>query len=148
VGKLDGKVKKYVDGKLAMEATYVAGKVEGPYAEFRAGKPAVTGQFVDDRKDGAWTIYAADGTVMRTSPGARSSSTSVRKVFAAPRASCASNQLISWRVSRSGGTEKASCHGLLPVATASRPPFWQAFGVETPRRFCVPAFRLWPRHGR
>lgn len=65
-GKLDGPVKKYVDGKLAMEATYVDGKVEGPYTELRAGKPAVTGQFVDDQKDGTWTIYAADGAVLRT----------------------------------------------------------------------------------
>lgn len=65
-GKLDGKVKKYVDGKLAMEATYADGKATGPYAEFRAGKPAVTGQFVDDRKDGTWTIYAGDGAVLRT----------------------------------------------------------------------------------
>jgi antitoxin component YwqK of YwqJK toxin-antitoxin module len=65
-GKLDGKVKKYVDGKLAMEATYVDGKVIGPYAEFRNGKPAVTGQFVDDLRDGTWTIYASDGAVLRT----------------------------------------------------------------------------------
>ena len=65
-GKLDGKVKKYVGGKLATEATYVDGKVDGPYAELRDGKPAVTGQYVDDQKDGVWTIYAADGTVLRT----------------------------------------------------------------------------------
>ena len=65
-GKLDGKVKKYVDGKLAMETAYVDGKVIGPYAEFRNGKPAVTGQFVDDQKDGTWTIYAGDGAVLRT----------------------------------------------------------------------------------
>ena len=65
-GKLDGKVKKYVDGKLAMEATYVDGKVSGPYAELRNGKPAVTGQFVDDQKDGTWTIYAGDGASLRT----------------------------------------------------------------------------------
>ena len=42
------------------------GKVEGPYSELRGGKPAVTGQFVDDQKDGTWTIYAADGAVLRT----------------------------------------------------------------------------------
>jgi antitoxin component YwqK of YwqJK toxin-antitoxin module len=65
-GKLDGPVKKYVDGKLAMETTYVDGKVEGPYTELRNGKPAVTGQFVADLKDGTWTIYAADGAVLRT----------------------------------------------------------------------------------
>ncbi|MBL9017193.1 MAG: hypothetical protein JNL83_23600 [Myxococcales bacterium] len=65
-GKLDGPVKKYVDGKLAMEATYVDGVASGPYTERRDGKPAVTGQFVDDRKDGTWTIYAADGAVLRT----------------------------------------------------------------------------------
>jgi len=65
-GKLDGPVKKYVDGKLAMETTYADGMVSGPYTELRNGKPAVTGQFVADQKDGTWTIYAADGAVLRT----------------------------------------------------------------------------------
>jgi len=65
-GKLDGKVKKYVDGKLAMETTYVDGRVTGAYAEFRAGKPAVTGEYIDDQKAGTWTLYAVDGAVMRT----------------------------------------------------------------------------------
>lgn len=65
-GKLDGKLKKYVMGKLATEATYLAGQAVGPYTEFRGGKPAVTGQFVDDQKDGVWTVYATDGAVVRT----------------------------------------------------------------------------------
>ena len=30
------------------------------------GKPAVTGQFASDMKDGTWTIYTADGAVLRT----------------------------------------------------------------------------------
>ena len=37
IATLDGAVKKYVDGKLAMETTYVDGKVEGPYTELRHG---------------------------------------------------------------------------------------------------------------
>jgi antitoxin component YwqK of YwqJK toxin-antitoxin module len=49
-----------------MEATYADGKVIGSYAELRNGKPAVTGQFVDDLRDGTWTIYAGDGAVLRT----------------------------------------------------------------------------------
>jgi antitoxin component YwqK of YwqJK toxin-antitoxin module len=58
-------VKKYVDGKLAMETTYVAGIAHGKYAEYRAGKPAVTGEMRDDRKIGTWTHYNADGAVVR-----------------------------------------------------------------------------------
>ena len=37
-----------------------------PYAEYRAGKPAMTGEFVDDRKHGTWTTYDADGGVNLT----------------------------------------------------------------------------------
>jgi antitoxin component YwqK of YwqJK toxin-antitoxin module len=65
-GKLDGAVKKYVDGAVATEATYRDGKATGPYAEYRAGKPAVTGQFVDDRRTGTWTEYDAEGHVTLT----------------------------------------------------------------------------------
>lgn len=64
-GKLDGAVKKYVDGKLSMEITYAEGKAEGPYVEYRAGKPSVTGQFAQDQKTGTWTHYNADGNVVR-----------------------------------------------------------------------------------
>ncbi len=62
-GKLDGAFKKYVDGKVAVEATYKDGKAEGAYTEYRDGKPAVTGQLTADRRTGTWTIYNADGTV-------------------------------------------------------------------------------------
>jgi len=65
-GTLDGSVKKYVDGKLSMETTYVDGKAEGPYVEYRLDKPAVTGKFTDDRKTGTWTYYAVDGAVILT----------------------------------------------------------------------------------
>ena len=65
-GKLDGVVKKLVDGKVAMTVTYKAGKAQGPYVEHRDGKPAVTGQFVADQKDGTWTQYDADGSVILT----------------------------------------------------------------------------------
>ncbi len=65
-GKLDGAVKKYVDGKLAMQTTYKDGKVEGPYVELRAGKQAVTGQFAADKKTGTWTYYDAEGHVTLT----------------------------------------------------------------------------------
>jgi uncharacterized protein len=65
-GKLDGIVKKYVDGKLSVESTYVDGKAEGSYVETRNGKPAVTGQFSDDRKSGTWTHYNRDGAVILT----------------------------------------------------------------------------------
>ena len=67
-----------------MTATYKDGKAQGPYVEHRDGKPAVTGQFVADQKDGTWTQYDADGSVMLTAtykagvldgPVARSSST-------------------------------------------------------------------------
>ena len=44
-GKLDGAVKKYVDGKVASDATYKDGKAEGAYTEYRDGKPSLTGQF-------------------------------------------------------------------------------------------------------
>jgi antitoxin component YwqK of YwqJK toxin-antitoxin module len=54
-------VKKYVDGKLATEATYKDGKATGPYVEYRAGRLATTGQFRDDRKIGTWTQYDAEG---------------------------------------------------------------------------------------
>src|SRR5262249_58318047 len=59
-----GTVKKYVDGKLSEQSTYDAGKAEGPYVEFRHGKPAVTGQFAADRRTGTWTTYAEDGSVL------------------------------------------------------------------------------------
>jgi antitoxin component YwqK of YwqJK toxin-antitoxin module len=65
-GKLEGVVKKYVGGKLAMQATYVAGKAEGPYIEYRLEQPSVTGQFADDRKTGTWTSYGPDGAVVVT----------------------------------------------------------------------------------
>jgi antitoxin component YwqK of YwqJK toxin-antitoxin module len=65
-GKLDGVVKKYVDGKLSTEVAYKDGKAVGKYAEYRSGKPAVTGQFADDRKTGVWTEYDADGRVLLT----------------------------------------------------------------------------------
>ncbi len=65
-GKLDGAVKKYVDGKISLEATYLDGRVAGVYTEHRNGKPAVTGSYVADRKDGTWTHYAGDGTVVLT----------------------------------------------------------------------------------
>ncbi len=61
-GKLDGTVKKYVGGTLATEITYAHGKAAGAYVEYRAGVPAVTGQFVDDRRDGTWSFKRADGT--------------------------------------------------------------------------------------
>jgi antitoxin component YwqK of YwqJK toxin-antitoxin module len=62
-GRLDGAVKKYVAGQLATSATYQDGKVTGVYTELRDGKPAVTGQFVDDRRAGTWTTYGRDGRV-------------------------------------------------------------------------------------
>jgi antitoxin component YwqK of YwqJK toxin-antitoxin module len=65
-GKLDGRVKKYVDGKVAMETTYKNGVVFGPYAEYRNGKAVVTGQFIDDRKHGTWTEYGVEGQVVLT----------------------------------------------------------------------------------
>jgi uncharacterized protein len=63
-GKLDGSVKKYVDGKLSVQSTYVQGKAEGPYQELRHGKPAVTGQFASDLRTGTWTHYAPDDSVV------------------------------------------------------------------------------------
>lgn len=63
-GKLDGVVKKYVDGKLISEATYRAGKAEGSYVEHRDGKPATTGQFSEDRRTGTWTHHDPDGNVV------------------------------------------------------------------------------------
>lgn len=63
-GRLDGAWKKYVGGKLASQATYKDGKVEGPYAELRDGKPAVTGQFVADQREGAWQTFDATGAVI------------------------------------------------------------------------------------
>jgi antitoxin component YwqK of YwqJK toxin-antitoxin module len=65
-GRLDGTIKKYVDGKVVSEAVYKDGKAVGKYVEYRAGKPAVTGQFADDRKTGVWTHYDPDGHVLLT----------------------------------------------------------------------------------
>jgi antitoxin component YwqK of YwqJK toxin-antitoxin module len=65
-GKLDGVVRKYVDGRVATEAAYKDGKATGKYVEYRAGKPAVTGQFQDDRKTGTWTEYDAEDHVILT----------------------------------------------------------------------------------
>ncbi len=63
-GVLDGTMKKYVAGVLAMEATYTGGLAEGAYAEHRDGKPWITGQFARDRKHGTWTTYDRDGSVI------------------------------------------------------------------------------------
>jgi antitoxin component YwqK of YwqJK toxin-antitoxin module len=65
-GKLDGVVRKYVDGVVASEASYKDGKAHGRYVELRAGKPAVTGEFVDDRRTGTWTHRDAEGLVTLT----------------------------------------------------------------------------------
>lgn len=62
-GKLDGKVVKYADGKVATTATYKNGLADGPYVEYRDGKPALTGQFTADKRTGTWTTYDADGGV-------------------------------------------------------------------------------------
>jgi antitoxin component YwqK of YwqJK toxin-antitoxin module len=62
-GKLDGAVRKYIDGKVAVESTYKNGKADGPYTEFRAGKKSLTGQFKGDVRQGTWTAYGADGQV-------------------------------------------------------------------------------------
>ena len=63
-GKLDGAVKKYVDGKVVEESTYKMGKAEGAYVEYRNGKPALTGQFTADKKTGTWTSYDDSGAVV------------------------------------------------------------------------------------
>lgn len=63
-GKLDGTVKKYIDGKVATQATYKDGKAEGPYTEYRDGKPWLTGQFKADARVGTWTEYGVDGQVV------------------------------------------------------------------------------------
>lgn len=65
-GKLDGVIKKRVDGKVVSEATYKDGKAIGKYTEFRGSKPSVTGQFADDRRAGTWTYYDAEGHVLLT----------------------------------------------------------------------------------
>lgn len=66
--RVDGAVKKFVDGKPSLVATYKDGKAEGEYLELRPdGKPAVKGQFVGDRKVGTWTYYDASGAVTLTS---------------------------------------------------------------------------------
>jgi antitoxin component YwqK of YwqJK toxin-antitoxin module len=65
-GRLDGVLKKFVDGKPVVEATYKDGKVDGAYTEYRSGKPALTGQFTADRRTGTWTEYDADGAVVMT----------------------------------------------------------------------------------
>ena len=63
-GKLDGPVKKYVDGKRTTETTYKDGK--GDRAVRRASRRQARrrlGQFLDDRKAGTWTQYDPDGHV-------------------------------------------------------------------------------------
>jgi antitoxin component YwqK of YwqJK toxin-antitoxin module len=66
LGRLDGVVRKYIDGRVAMETTYADGKVVGPYAEYRDGKPAITGQYDADRKHGTWTTLSSEGLVVLT----------------------------------------------------------------------------------
>lgn len=64
-GRLDGDIKKYnTDGKLVSETNYKDGKADGTYTEYRDGKRALVGQFVQDRKTGTWTEYDADGGVV------------------------------------------------------------------------------------
>jgi antitoxin component YwqK of YwqJK toxin-antitoxin module len=65
-GKLDGPLRKFIDGKVATETVYKDGKVAGSYVEYRDGKPAVTGQFADDKKTGVWTQYDPEGHVLLT----------------------------------------------------------------------------------
>jgi uncharacterized protein len=65
-GKLDGPWKKFVEGKLAAEATYKDGLAEGTYTEYRNGKPSLVGQFAADKRTGTWTTYNADGSVTLT----------------------------------------------------------------------------------
>ncbi|HUS30385.1 MAG TPA: hypothetical protein VMZ53_17875 [Kofleriaceae bacterium] len=65
-GKLDGAVKKYVDGKVVSEATYKDGKVEGTYTEYRGSKPSLVGQFADDKRTGTWLAYDNSGAVLLT----------------------------------------------------------------------------------
>ena len=66
-GKLDGAWKKYVDGKVSVETTYKDGLVDGVYTEYHPnGKPAVSGSFVADKRNGTWTSYAPDGQVTLT----------------------------------------------------------------------------------
>ncbi len=65
-GKLDGAMKKYIDGKVAVDATYKDGKLDGPYTEFRGSKPALSGQWTADHKTGTWTEYDDAGAVTLT----------------------------------------------------------------------------------
>jgi len=65
-GRVDGSFKKYVDGKVSVEATYKDGKAEGPYTEMRDGKPYLTGQFTADKRVGTWTIFGTDGAATLT----------------------------------------------------------------------------------
>ncbi|HSN28763.1 MAG TPA: hypothetical protein VLT45_20895 [Kofleriaceae bacterium] len=63
-GRLDGAVRKYIDGKVAVESTYKRGKAEGKYTEYRDGKPSLTGEFKADVRQGTWTEYGKDGEVL------------------------------------------------------------------------------------
>jgi antitoxin component YwqK of YwqJK toxin-antitoxin module len=65
-GKLDGPVKKFVDGKVSVESTYKDGKVDGPYIEYRGGKQSLVGQFASDLRTGTWTEYDDGGAVVLT----------------------------------------------------------------------------------
>jgi uncharacterized protein len=62
--ELDGVVRKYTAGQLASEATYKAGRPDGPYVEYRAGKPALTGRFADGVRTGTWTRHDPDDRVV------------------------------------------------------------------------------------
>jgi antitoxin component YwqK of YwqJK toxin-antitoxin module len=62
-GRLDKDVTKLDSGSEDLHGTFKDGRATGAYRELRGGKPAVTGQLVDDKRDGTWTEYAADGTV-------------------------------------------------------------------------------------
>lgn len=64
-GALHGVVRRYAEGRLASELTYVRGRREGPYRELRVvGEKAtesVTGAFSADRRSGEWVFHGRDG---------------------------------------------------------------------------------------
>jgi antitoxin component YwqK of YwqJK toxin-antitoxin module len=63
-GRRDGRLARWRDGVLLLEADYQDGVRAGRYAEYFAdGRPAVVGQYHDDLRIGAWQTYRADGTL-------------------------------------------------------------------------------------
>jgi hypothetical protein len=57
VGKREGKVKKYLDGKIALLGQFVNNKQQGEWKYYEDGELSAIGKFVNGKKQGEWKYY-------------------------------------------------------------------------------------------